>query len=229
MVRTRVRWAWGGAAVATLAASALVVHVRGARAESSGWAIVEGSAVPEAADGLPLRTAFARPDGEPLRVRAVVREHGFLLVIDDAQRLLELGVGPGDKSFSRALASPVRVAPFVVDAGRFVYVRPVAGADPGLDPSEGPSDVVLREGDRDRVLVRSVRVTAFVGARAGELLFVAEDRHGTPGLWAVALASPRASEAGPVIRCVTNCALGPAGARDPRFEALPASLEEAPW
>jgi hypothetical protein len=230
MARPRLRWAWGGVAAAALVAAALVVHVQGARAESSGWAIVEGPAVPEAADGLPLRAALARPGGEPLRVRAVVREHGFLLVIDDAQQLLELGVDPGGKPFSRVLASQVRVAPFVVDRERFAYVHPAAaGAAPGLDPADGPADLVLRDGDRDRVLVRSDRVTAFLGVRAGELLFVAEDAHGTPGLRAVDLAAPRSSEAAPAARCLTNCALGPAGARDPRFEALPATLEEAPW
>ena len=230
MVRPRLRWAWGGVAAAVLVAAALVVHVQGARAESSGWVIVESSAVPEAADGMPLRAALATPGGEPLRVRAVVRDRGFLLVIDDAQQLLELGVDSGGKPVSRAIASPVRVAPFVVDGERFVYVRPAAaGAAPGLDPADGPADLVLRDGDRDRVLVRSDRVTAFLGVRAGELLFVAEDAHGTPGLRAVALAAPRSSEATPPARCLTNCALGPAGARDSRFEALPATLEEAPW
>jgi hypothetical protein len=224
-----MRWAWGGFAAATLATAALVVRVQGARADASGWAIVEGSAVPESADGLPLRAVLAPPGGEPLRVRTVVRERGFLLVIDDAQQLLELGVDPGGKPFSRAIASPVRVAPFVVDDERFAYVRPAAaGAAAGLDPADGPADLVLREGDRDRVLVRSDLITAFVGARAGELLFVAEDSYGTPGLRAVVLAAPGSIEEAPAVRCLTNCALGPEGARDSRFEELPATLAEAP-
>jgi len=230
MERSRLRWAWGGVAAATLAAAALVVHVQRARADSAGWAIVEGPAVPEGADGLPLRAAFARPGGEPLRVREVVRERGFLLVVDDTRQLLELGVDPSGEPFSRAVASQVRVAPFVVDGERFAYVRPAAaGAAPGLDPADGPADLVLRDGDLDRVLVGSDRITALLGVRAGELLFVAEDTHGTPGLRAVALAAPRSREEAPAVRCLTNCALGPKGARDPRFEALPASLEEAPW
>jgi len=230
MVRARVRWAWGSAAVATLAAVALAVRVRGARAEAAPWDVVEGVSLPEAADGLPLRTV--RPSGAPskaLRVREIVRDRGFFLVIDEARRLLALTRDAGGAPSVEVVAAGVRVAPLVLDGQRFVYVRPPEDAfRSALDPAEGPVDLLLRERGQERVLARAERITALLGARAGELLFVAEDPHGAPGLRAVALASERDGEPVPAARCLTNCALGPEGARDPRFEDLPATLAEAP-
>jgi hypothetical protein len=230
MVRAKRYGAW--AATFAVGIGALAFAGRGARAEARVWEVLEGAALPAGADGLPLRTV--RAHGSPsvtLRAREVVAARDALLVIDTARRLLELSADRKDEPLVRVLAEPVRVAPFVVDGERFAYVRPsevVPSTDePAVDPVEGPVDLVLREGGGDRVLVRADRVTAFLGARGDDLVYVAEDAHGTPGLRAVGFGPP-SKGALPRVRCLTNCALGAEGARDPAFVPLPASLAEAP-
>jgi len=219
---------WGWLAVGPLALG-VGRFVGGAHA-SARWQDVPALPAPEASDGVPLR--FVRAAGaqaEPLRVREVVRARGFTLVIDDSRRLLTLGAdGLGRPSFE-VIAEPVRVAPFVLDGTRFLYARPTTAATvDGLDPAEGPADLVLREGARERVIARGEKVTAFIGVRGDEVVFVAEDARGVPGVRSVPVTEADPKAALPPVRCLTNCALGPEGARDPRFEALPATLDGVP-
>ncbi len=222
----RARWAWAGGALIAFGASRLV---GGARA-AARWEQVPAAPPPEASDGVPLR--FVRATGAiepPLAVREVVRGGGLVLVIDDARRLLSLGSDASGSPSIEVIAEPVRVAPFVLEGARYVYARPKGAATvDGLDPAEGPADLVLREGARERVIARGEKVTAFIGVRGDEVVFVAEDARGVPGVRAVSIAEGASKAELPPVRCLTNCSLGPDGARDPRFEALPVSLEELP-
>ncbi len=210
--------------------------------KAGAWSLERGEARPEGADGAPRQTLTWRgrdtrgvvvqgtdpaaegaptsPSGDtprPLDVRAVFPHGDGLLALDLEDRLLALH--PDGEV--EVLTAPVVVAPLLSPDGARLAVA--------VGDAEGPSQLrILGPGDLDRVVASAVHVSALVRftPEGDGLVFVGRSEAGIAGLREVAL-DAHGEPAAP--RCLTNCALGPEGARDPSFVPLPAEGEGWAW